>query len=144
MTTVERAKDIIIATLPDCKGKPFADVADILLDALLQKRIGLATMVASADMFVRWHAHCAHLGKESGDGYQYWYTQAVEYAMQMEDWPVKVQPTTVVIDGVEHTIDVRVPQSTKKANNRQLLLAYQVIQDAADELGIELPENTDD
>ena len=144
MTTVDRARQVIIKTLPDCKGKPFADVADILLDALLQKRIGLSTMVASADLFKRFHAHCAYLGKHGGEGYEYWYTEAIEHAVAMEDWPMRLYQRTVLIDGQSHMVDVRIPESTKRANNRQLLEAYTVIQDGAKENGLKLPENLEE
>ena len=145
MTTVAKAKQIVIDTLPECKGKPFSDVADILIDALQKKRIGLNTMVASPEFFRRFHAHCAYLGwhDRNGNGYEHWYNEAIAHAMAHEDWPRKVIVVEKEIGGEVHSIDVVIPQSTKKANNRQLLLAYSVIEDEARRQGIELPENVE-
>lgn len=117
------------------------EIADEILAALADKRIAPTTMVASVDMLKRFHAHTRFLGKETGYGYKYWYNLAVEHAESLEDWPCKVLARTVDIDGTMVTVDVSVPESTTKANNRQLLTAYQIIEEGAKEHGVVLPEN---
>ena len=48
---------------------------------------------------------------------------------------------TITIDGHEITVDIQIAESTRKANNRQMLGAYQVIVDHAAEEKVPLPEN---
>ena len=144
MTTFEKAKQVIAKTLPDCRGLSLPDAAGLILNDLLKNRIMPTTMRASSDMFTRWHAHCRFLGTETGYGYSYWYNLAVSHAIEQDAWPVKVIPQKVVIDGADVMVDVQVPQSTTKATNKQLLVAYEVIQDGAKEHGITLPEHGED
>lgn len=144
MSTYTRARDIIIETLPDCEGKPADRVAKLILDALMEHRIRVQAMRASRDMFVRFHAHVAHLGKASGWGYREVYAGAVAYAEERDEWPCKLIPRTVNVSGTDVTVDVRVPESTTRATNRQLLCAYEYVTMTAQELGVALPEHTDD
>jgi hypothetical protein len=102
------------------------------------------TMRASRDMFVRFHAHCKHLGKETGYGYKYWYQKAIEYAESIDMWPCKIIARPVSIGGDVITVDVSVPESTTKATNGQLLAAYTIITEGAAEHGIVLPEHTEE
>lgn len=141
MTTYQKAVLIIADSLNKHKNAHPIDAAGYAVAALLEKRIMPTTMVASPDMFKRFHAHCRFLGKETGYGYKYWYNLAVEHAERLEDWPCKVLARTVDIDGTMVTVDVSVPESTTKANNRQLLTAYQIIEEGAKEHGVALPEN---
>ena len=99
------------------------------------------TMVASPELFVRFHAHTRYLGGVTEYGYRYYYDKAVEAMVAAEDWPVKIVPKTITIDGHEITVDIQIAESTRKANNRQLLGAYQVIVDHAKEERVPLPEN---
>ncbi len=137
MTTYEKAFNII-ASLTDNK------VADRILHALLAKKIMPVTMKAGADMFTRFHAHCRYVGNNTGAGYEHFYNAAIAYAVEQDSWPVKVIEKVITIDGHEIKIDVQVPQSTHRATNRQLLCAYTVIQEAATESGLVLPENTEE
>ena len=141
MTTYAKAAAIIAETLPKCRGEKMADAADRILRALLAKRIMPTTMRASADMFKRFHAHVRFLGKETGYGYRYFYNLAVSHAESVDEWPVKIITRTVEIDGVDITVDVSVPESTTRATNGQLLMAYSIIEEGAREHGITLPEN---
>ena len=144
MTTYEEIRKIIADVLTErevCSWTAAEDLADDILIALREKRIAPITMRASPEFFVRFHAHVRHLGTETGYGYSFWYQQAVDHAVSVDEWPVKIQPAKVVIDGTEHTIDVVVPQSTTKATNKQLMAAYQSIEDGAKEHGVTLPED---
>ena len=141
VTTWERAAQIIAETCTKCKGLASAELAARILDALLRARIMPTTMRASADMFTRFHAHCRFLGTATGEGYEEWYNKAVAYAVEQDDWPVKLIAKTLSIDGHDITVDVQVPQSTTRANNRQLLTAYTVITEGAKEHGVALPEH---
>ncbi len=114
-----------------------------ILDVLLDNRITTTTMRASADLFTRFHAHCRYLGEHGGEGSRYWYNAAVAYAVERDSWPTQLIEKVITIDGHDVRIDVLVPQSTRRASNAQLLVAYSVIVDAAKEKGIELPENAD-
>lgn len=140
MSTTSRARQVIIDTLPSCKGHPFDEVADLILHALLAKRLTVVTLRASTDLFVRFHAHARYLGSQTGDGYEGIYNEAIAYAESQGDWPIKVLTRTVKIDGQDITVDVAVPESTTRANNRQLLTAYEYVTMAAEEHGIVLPE----
>jgi hypothetical protein len=144
VTTFEKTRKIIADLLTEravCIWAAAEDLADDILIALREKRIAPITMRASPEFFTRFHAHCRHLGTETEYGYGYWYQQAVDHAVSVDEWPVKVQPTKVVIDDVEHTIDVVVAQSTTKATNKQLMSAYQIIEEGAKEHGVVLPED---
>ena len=141
MTTYERAAHIIAETLPKCRGEKLMDAADRILNALGKKRIAPTKMVASVDMLRRFHAHCRYLGNESGYGYKYWYSIAVDHAESVEEWPCKVLQRLVDVGGETITIDVSVPESTTRATNKQLLCAYQMIEEGAKEHGIVLPEH---
>ena len=50
---------------------------------------------------------------------------------------------TISIDGHDITVDIQVSQSTTRASNAQLLVAYSVIVDGAKEKDIVLPENVE-
>lgn len=147
MTTHDKAKKVIQEMLLDwaAKGCDRAEfvVAEDIIQVLLKNRIALSTMTASPDLFKRFHAHARFLGRNNPDGFTYedYYTMAIDHAIVMEDWPMKVITRKVEIDGREITVDVPVPESTKKANNRQLMLAYEVIKDEARRLGLTLPED---
>ncbi len=141
MTTYDKAVHIIAGTLPKCRGEKLLDAADRILLALQAKRIMPVTMVASPELFVRFHAHTRYLGIVTEYGYRYWYDQAIEAMMETDDWPMKIVTKTIEIDGVDITVDIGIAESTRKANNRQLLGAYQVIEDGATEHKVALPEN---
>jgi hypothetical protein len=142
VTTFERARMIIAQTLPKLSGPPEAQALAIL-NALLAKRIMPTTMRASTDMFVRFHAHCRFLGKETGYGYRAWYNDAIAYAESMDAWPCKLITRDVDIGGEKIAVDVSVPESSTRATNAQLLTAYQVIVDGAKHHGITLPEHVE-
>lgn len=115
--------------------------ADTLLNRLLENRIMPGSMQASADLFTRFHAHTRYLGKQTGYGYEHWYNAAIDYAVEQDEWPVKLVEQTVTVSGVDISVDVRVPESSKRATNKNLLTAYEVIQDGAREHGVFLPEH---
>jgi len=133
MTTTERAREIMLETI-------IAPEADRIIGALMDKRITFQTFRASNDMFVRWHSHCRYLGKETGEGYEQIYNDAIAYAVERDDWPVKVVSREIEIAGETHTVDIQVPQSSTKATNQQLLCAYEYITNVAAEYKISLPE----
>lgn len=140
MTTYERAASIIADSLPG-RGKETAlDTADRILRDLLAKRIMPTTMRASADLFVRFHSHCRFLGEQTGYGYKHHYNEAIDTMVAEDDWPVKIITKAIEIDGTYITVDVEIAESTRKANNRQLLGAYQVLVDSAADHRIPLPE----
>ena len=141
MNTYERSASIIADSLPQRGSETPLDAADRILRALLAKRITTTTMRASASMFTRWHAHCRFLGTQTGYGYEHWYNEAVNWAVEQDSWPVKLIAKTISIDGHEITVDIQVPQSTTRASNRQLLCAYEVISGGAEEHGVVLPEH---
>lgn len=143
MRTVERARGIIAEILPQTITDP-QQAALSIVEALREKRIAFTTMAASADLFVRFHAHCRYLGSETGDGYEHWYNEAIAHAVRLNDWPCKLVTKTVNVEGQDITVDVQVPESTRRANNRQLLLAYEVIDWEANRRGISLPENMEE
>lgn len=145
-TTYERAAQIIAETLkvhPSMSGAHIAAmyIANQILEALMAKRIVPVVMRASADMFTRWHAHCRYLGDATEYGYKYWYDAAIAYAVEQDEWPVKVIEKTITIDGHDMTFDIQVPQSTRQATNKQLCMAYTVITDGAKEHKVILPEH---
>ena len=133
MTTTERAWVIMIETIPGPE-------ADTIIGGLMEKRITFQTFRASHDMFTRFHAHARYIGKETGEGYQQVYNDAIAYAVERDTWPVKVVPQEVVIASETITIDVQIPQSTTKATNQHLLCAYEYIVAVAAEYKISLPE----
>ncbi len=135
MTTYEKSVGIISDIVHS------RNMAIHILDILLDNRITTTTMRASADLFTRFHAHCRYLGQHGGEGYRYWYNAAVEYAVERDSWPTQVIAKTISIDSHDITVDIQVPQSTTRASNAQLLVAYSVITDAAKEKGFVLPEN---
>ena len=137
VTTYEKALHIIAGFTDD-------KTADRILRALLAKRIMPVTMKASAEMFTRFHAHCRFLGNHPGEGYEFWYNAAIAYAVEQDSWPVKLIEKVIVIDGHDTSVDIQVPQSSRQATNKQLLTAYTVIQEAATEAGLVLPENTEE
>ena len=140
ITTHEKAARIIAETLPSCRGKPVKDAADRILRALQKKRIVPVTMRASAELWTRFHAHTRYLGTVTGHGYRYYYDLAIDTMLAEDDWPVKIITKTISIDGHDITVDIQIAESTRKANNRQMLGAYTIITDAAAEERIPLPE----
>lgn len=120
-----------------------ADTADRILRALQKKRITVVAMKASESMFRRFHAHTRYLGRETGYGYEYWYNEAVHYAVAHSEWPVKVIPVELVVAGEVITQDIEVPESTTRATNAHLMCAYQAIEEGAREHGIALPEHVE-
>ena len=144
MTTYQKAVGIIAESLEKHHGRCPVDQAGFAVRALLENRIMPTTMRASASFFTRFHAHCRFLGTVAGDGYEYWYNKAVEHAVGQDMWPVKLVAKTISIDGHAITVDIQVPQSTTRASNAQLLVAYSVIVDGAKEKDIVLPENVEE
>lgn len=144
MTTHERTANIIAEALPQRGNETALDTADRILRDMLAKRIIPTTMRASPELFVRFHAHTRYLGIATEYGYRYWYDKAVDMMLSESDWPVKIATKTIKIDATDITVDIEVAESTRKANNRQLLGAYQVIEDGAKEHGVPLPENPDE
>ena len=141
MSVYDKAARIIADTIAGFRDEDELEIADRILTALGDARITPTVMRASRDMFTRFHAHCRFLGNETGDGYEYWYNEAINYAVQQDKWPVKLIPQTVTIAGEQIVIDVQVPESTTKATNTQLLCAYEIVTDAAEAHKIRLPEH---
>ncbi|KKK81361.1 hypothetical protein LCGC14_2814230 [marine sediment metagenome] len=135
-------------TMPNCDlraGHSYLEAAVLLLQALEAKRITLTTMHASPELFTRFQAHTRFLGSQPpAYGYEYWYNHAIDHAVRMDKWPVKLIEKTISIDGHDITVDVQVPQSSHQATNAQLLCAYEVIEDGAKEHSIILPEGDDE
>ena len=144
MTTYERTFDIIAGTLLACKHDACTDQAHKILRALQAKKIMPTTMKASPDMFTRFHAHCRFVGNNTGAGYEHFYNASIAYAVEQDSWPVKMIEKIIDIDGHKISVDIQVPQSSHRATNKQLLTAYTVIEDAAKEAGLVLPENTEE
>jgi len=144
VTTYEKAIAIIVETLPECKGLAYPKVADRILRALAAKRIVPTTIAGSPAMRKRWHAHCRWLAREIGETYDDLYNKAIAYAVERSTWPIKIVPTPVEINGVKITVDIQVPQSTTKATNKQLIMAYEYIEFVAKEHGKVLPESWED
>uniref|UniRef100_A0A6M3LR10 Uncharacterized protein n=1 Tax=viral metagenome TaxID=1070528 RepID=A0A6M3LR10_9ZZZZ len=140
MSIYERAHAIIVETLPSCKGRPFDEVATLILKALYRKRIAPVAMKASVEMFTRFHAHCRYLGQATGDGYEGVYNDAIEYAMITDDWPCKIVVREIEVAGETMAVDIQVPQSTTRATNAQLRKAYEYIEGVAKDRGVVLPE----
>ncbi len=137
MTTHEKSAGIISDIVHS------RNMAIHILDTLLDNRITTTTMRASAALFTRFHAHAYFLGQHGGEGYRYWYNAAIAYAVEQDSWPVQLIAKTISIDGHDITVDIQVPQSTTRASNAQLLVAYLVITDGAKEKDIVLPENVE-
>lgn len=118
-------------------------LAESVLSELEHRKLTFSTAHASPDMLTRFHAHMAFLGKSSRVGltYREIYENAVRAASATGDWPIKNVVRTVTIEGHEHVVDVPVPQSSKVATNKQLLAAYEYVQDLAKECEVILPEN---
>jgi hypothetical protein len=142
MTTYEKALQIVADTITAHRNDEPGELARRCLEALRAKRITPQTFRASEEMFVRFHAHCRHLGEETGKGYRYYYTAAVEHAMKMQAWPVKIIPRMVKLDtGQVVDVDVPVPESSTRATTAHLMEAYNVITDEAMRAGVRLPEH---
>lgn len=133
MTVVEQARAVMVAATSE-------QVADKIIATLATKRIGFIAILASKELFTRWHAHARFVGEETGYGYDFVYEHAIAYAMERGMWKFKILPQTVVIAGEEITVDIKVPGSTTKASNKELLCAYEDIVDMAGEHKIVLPE----
>lgn len=141
MTTYEKSAQIIAETIENNRAREPREIAALALDAMRKKRIVPHTLRASDEMFTRFHAHCKHLGNETGRGYEYYYNLAIRGAMATDDWPIKIIPRRIRLDtGQIVDVDVPMPESTTKATNGQLLAAYAVIQDEAKRAGVALPE----
>ena len=136
MTTPERARAIIAEHTTE-------QVADRIIAALARKRIGFVAIKASEELFKRFHAHCRHVGEQTGYGYRDIYNAAIAHAMEEDKWPCKMIPQSIDFAGERVTVDVQVPESTTRATNAQLLCAYEYITETAGEHGIVLPENTE-
>lgn len=145
MTIDEKALQII----EEITGR---DAALAIIAALAKKRISFVTLTASVQLFTRFHAHCRYLGSvvtDADKGYEHFYRLAVDHAMELNDWPLRIEEVTVPITyeiagetiKENYTTEVARPASSRKANNRQILTAYSVITDEARRRGIELPEN---
>lgn len=143
MSTADRAVSIFTDVLPSCRGKSYPDTAKTLVRALLSHRLAITALRASVDLFTRFHAHCRYLGEVTGRGYKDVYNAAIEYAMSFELWPIEIVPYAVDVEGKKIIVDVTIKQSTTKANNTQLLKAYEYIVDTAKEEGKTLPENVE-
>ena len=143
MTTYSKSAEIIEGVLKENRDDPAEWLARRILDTLREKRIVPHQLRASEEMFTRLHAHCRYLGDVTGQGYRYWYNKAIAYAVAVNNWPFQIITRTVKLDsGEEVTVDVPVPDSTTKATNKNLMEAYQVIEDEAKIRGIELPEGS--
>jgi hypothetical protein len=105
VTTFEKARMIIDETLRTIYGHDYQEAGREILDALLAARIMPTTMRASTDMFVRFHAHCKHLGKETGYGYRHWYNVSVPESTTRATNGQLLAAYQVIIDGAkEHGI----------------------------------------
>jgi hypothetical protein len=142
MTTYEKAIGILTDTIAAHRQDEPVQLARRCLEAMRAKRITPQTFRASEEMFVRFHAHCRHLGNMTGKGYGHYYNVAIKHAMATDDWPVKIIPRRIKLDtGQVFEEDVPVPESSTKATTRALLTAYEVIEDEARRAGVRLPEN---
>ena len=83
-------------------GETCLQMAVLLLQALEAKRITLTTMHASPELFTRFHAHTRFLGSQPpAYGYEYWYNHAIDHAVKMDKWPVKlIEKTISIIFGI--------------------------------------------
>ena len=141
MTAYEKAHGVIAEFISSVYGDTRPEwPATKILDALNEKNLVVVVSKGSPDMLKRWHAHCRYLGKETGDGYEGIYNEAIKYAVERDEWPVKVIAQEVCIASEMITIDVQVPQSTTRATDKQLLCAYEYITSVAAEHKISLPE----
>ena len=134
MTAYEKAHGIIAEMLD-------AKTATRVLDALMRKRLAVAPMRASYDMFTRYHAHMRYLAQEIGQTYDELYIEARDYALQRGEWPVKLSQIEIEFGGEVHIEDINVPQSSRLASTSNLTTAYQYIVDTAAEHKIVLPES---
>lgn len=142
MTTFEKALGILTETIKAHRHDEPVQLARRCLEAMRAKRITPQTFRASEELFVRFHAHCRFLGESTGKGYRHYYTSAIEHAVKVDAWPVKVIPRMVRLDtGQVVDVDVPVPESSTKASTAQLMEAYSVITDEAMRAGVRLPEN---
>jgi hypothetical protein len=142
MTTYERAVGILTDTIAAHRQDEPVQLARRCLEAMRAKRITPQTFRASEEMFVRFHAHCRHLGAMTGKGYRHYYNESVRHSMATDDWPVKIVTRRIKLDtGQVVEVDVPVPESSTKATTRALMAAYTVIEDEARRAGVRLPEN---
>ena len=142
ITTYQKSAEIIEEVLRENHDDPADWLARRILDSLREKRIVPHQLKASEEMFRRLHAHTRYLGSVDGRGYRYWYNEAINHAVKVHCWPVKIITRTVTLDSGEAIeVDIPVPGSTTKATNKQLLEAYSVISDEAKRQAIELPED---
>lgn len=141
MSSYAKAVAILTEALPGAKGRPYPVAARYLMDALTEKRLHVVAMRGSPDMLRRFHAHARFLGRETGYGYRDIYNDALDYAMEHDEWPVREIVRHIEVSGEIIAIDVQIPESTTRANNKQLMRAYEYVQDCAQEHGITLPEN---
>jgi hypothetical protein len=140
MSTYDRAVRILTETIPNVWQLEAQAQAEKLIDALMAQRLTIVVRKASDEMFRRFHSHCAFVGEATGEGYEAMYQGAVQYAMGLEAWPWKLVVTTATVGDEEIAVDVRIPESTTKATNKQLLCAYEYITGVADEHALVLPE----
>jgi hypothetical protein len=154
MTTYEKAAGAIEIEL--IKHKIPADDASWLARSILSRmqshRIGVIEFRASEEMFTRFHAHLRFFGQQQGNGYRYWYNRIIAECVEEGEWPVKMATRYVDLASKDVrvtppkeldsyvTVDVPVPESTKRATNGQLLGAYERLLFYAAEAEITLPE----
>jgi len=112
-----------------------------IVAALEKKRYMIRPMKGSPEMLRRLHAHCRYLGDTTGNGYEHYRDMAYRHAVDMHEWPTVIVPVAVPLDNGETvTVDVPMPDSSTKATNAQLMVAYQVIEDEARRAKSTLPE----
>jgi len=140
MTLFEKSVEVLEATITANRDESADWLARRCLDELRKVRIVPHRLRASEEFFTRFHAHARYLGGVAGPSYEYWYNKAIQYAMKVQNWPMKIVPTQVKLDSGEViTVDVPVPDSSTKATNANLMEAYRVIEDEAKIRGIDLP-----
>lgn len=111
---------------------------------LLGEGIDLREPKRSDELSTRFHAHCGYVARHSkGDVTKdEVYSEALNTAVEHGLYPYTLVTQRVNINSAIFDVDVKVPVSTTKASNRELLEAYEIVQDIAARYGVRLPEKT--
>jgi hypothetical protein len=125
----------------DDKQSTFA--AGEIVRHLIGSGIRLKEQKRSNELSTRFHAHCSWIARHGSSHYSQdeIYSMILSEAVQRGVYPASIIVQRVTINSAVHEVEVRVPHSTTRASNRELLAAYEILEAFAAEEGVRLPEH---
>jgi len=117
-------------------------VAGEVIRHLIGTGIDLREHPRSKELSTRFHAHCNWVSRHgrSGHSQDEVYSMILNEAVERGVYPATIITQRVTINSAVHEVEVRIPVSTTRASNRELLEAYSILEAFAAEEGVRLPE----